>query len=105
MGSLQDFATLVQREQIARLHAEDLACEANLANAGARVVEGKKYDKVDVGSDEGGWGGRFMVERATGAIFGIKGYGKIHRGHAYGTLETVSDWHWGGYSPQKRVHV
>jgi len=39
---------------------------------------------VDIGNS-----GRFMIEIETGNIFGIKGYGTVHRGHFYGTLETV----------------
>ena len=56
---------------------------------------GRKYANVDVGSS-----GRYMVELATGAIYGIKGYGVIHRGHYYGTLDTIADWDWSDYRAQ-----
>jgi len=60
-----------------------------------RVIPGKKYTKIDVGTS-----GKFMID-AEGNIFGIKGYGVIHRGHRYGTLDTIDEWYWGEYSPVK----
>src|SRR3990167_5664941 len=57
-----------------------------------RVQLGRKYAHVAVGSS-----GRYMVELATGAVYGIKGYGVIHRGHYYGTLDTLADYEWSGY--------
>lgn len=64
-----------------------------------RIVPGKKYTKVDVGPFSQ-WSGKFMID-SEGNIYGIKGYGVIHRGHYYGTLETVNDWFWGDYTPIK----
>lgn len=58
----------------------------------ASIKPGKKYTKIDVGTS-----GKYMVDNATGEIFGIKGYGTIHRGHRYGTLDTIEDFNWGGY--------
>lgn len=66
-----------------------------------QVKPGKKYTKVDVGPKHN-ISGKYMVENSTGAIFGIKGYGVVHKGHQYGTLETVHDWYWGGYTAEKR---
>lgn len=48
------------------------------------VTVGRKYIKVDVDRC-----GVFMVDR-DGSIFGIKGYGKIHFGHNYGTLDNIN---------------
>ena len=64
----------------------------------ASVKPGAKYDKVNVGTS-----GRYMVEVRTGNIFGIKGYGKPHKGHFYGTLDTITDYFWGNYYPEKLV--
>ena len=58
-----------------------------------RIIPGRKYIKVDVGSS-----GKYMVDTATGEIFGIKGYGQVHKGHRYGTLDTIHEWNWGGYT-------
>jgi hypothetical protein len=89
------FAATVERDQQKQLVADKLDCTANMANAVTYIRIGVKYDKVDVGGS-----GKFMVERSTGKIFGIKGYGKIHRGHQYGTLDTIGDWYWGEYYPR-----
>jgi len=59
------------------------------------IKPGKKYTKVDVGTS-----GKFMVTQ-DGEIFGIKGYGVIHRGHRYGTLDTIDQYWWGEYGPIK----
>jgi hypothetical protein len=85
-SNVHDFAALVQR-----LHVEHLRHDAltNILNSPeimernhtVRVIPASKYTKVDIGS-----GGRFMVVNATGEIYGVKGYGVIHRGHYYGTL-------------------
>lgn len=58
----------------------------------AQVVPGKKYTKVDFGRS-----GKYMIVNDTGEIFGIKAYGVIHRGHRFGTLDTINDWNWSGY--------
>jgi hypothetical protein len=65
-----------------------------------RVKMGGKYAKVDVGTS-----GRYMVELDTGNIYGIKAYGVIHRGHAYGNLDTIAEWDWSGYKASKRAQV
>jgi len=57
-----------------------------------RVKMGRKYANVDRGDS-----GVYMVDLATGEIFGIKAYGVIHRGHQYGTLDTIMDWDWSNY--------
>lgn len=65
------------------------------------VKPGQAYTKIDVGPAHN-MSGKYMVEHATGIIFGIKGYGKVHRGHVYGTLDTIGDWAWGGYTANRR---
>lgn len=57
-----------------------------------KIKPGSKYVKVDVGES-----GKYMVEVSSGNIFGIKGYGVIHRGHYYGNLDTINQYYWGGY--------
>ena len=96
LTKLTIFARRVERQTIEKLHADDLACDANVRNARVTVKPGKKYAKVDIGSS-----GRYMVEVSTGNIFGIKAYGQIHKGHFYGTLDTIDDYFWGEYYPIK----
>ncbi len=90
---IQQFADLVEKQQIERLHKDNLACNANLMQTKVSIKKGKKYIKVDVGTS-----GKFMIDQ-EGNIFGIKAYGVIHRGHYYGTLETTDKFNWGGYKP------
>ena len=94
---LNQYAKLLEEQQISRLHQTDLACPTNLANSKVSIKAGKKYTNVDLGNS-----GKYMVVNDTGEIFGIKAYGVIHRGHAYGTLETTSEWFWGSYKPVKK---
>lgn len=58
----------------------------------ATVKPGRKFTKIDVGTS-----GKYMVDNATGEIFGIRAYGVVHRGHRFGTLDTIQDWDWSGY--------
>ena len=89
---LKALSELLQQEQIERLHKEGLSCEANVLGCQVSIKEGRKYTKIDVGRS-----GKYMVEKSTELIFGIKAYGVIHRGHCYGTLNTIQNWYWGGY--------
>jgi hypothetical protein len=66
----------------------------------AVVKPGIKYTKINVGDS-----GKYMIDNITGEIFGIKGYGVIHRGHRYGTLDTIHNWYWGGYVAMERKAV
>jgi hypothetical protein len=98
MDKLEAFARLLEQDQLRGLIARNVDCEANRADAKTRVKIGRKYANVDVGTS-----GKYMVELDTGRIFGIKAYGVIHRGHAFGTLDTITDWDWSGYRATRRV--
>ena len=63
------------------------------------MIPGPKYTKVDRGPEHN-MSGFLMIENATGEIFGIKGYGRVHRGHRYGNLADAHEWHWGDYAPR-----
>lgn len=53
--------------------------------------EAPKYlylDRLHAGEK---WGsGCHLIERETGEVYGIKDYGKIHRGHPYGNVEDLA---------------
>jgi len=91
---IKEFAELVEKEQLERLKKDGLLY---LLDAKVKVKEGKKYTKVDIGGS-----GKFMID-SDGNIFGIKAYGVIHKGHRYGTLDSIDEWYWGEYSPVKKV--
>jgi hypothetical protein len=98
MTKVQAFADLLQQEQIERLVSRNLACDGNVNSAKTCIVDGNKYIKVDIGT-----GGRYMIEKETGIIFGIKAYGQVHKGHAYGTVDTIAEWDWSDYYPKRRT--
>ena len=102
MKSIQDFANLLeaqQKDQFAKdcpnVFAAQQANPENWQGTIAwkvKITPAAKYTKVDVGTS-----GKYMIVNATGEIFGIKGYGVIHKGHPYGTLDTIHEWNWAGY--------
>ena len=94
LGSLKYFAVLLQEQTLARHKAQHIDCQGNSRNAIVTIKPGRVYVQIDQGGS-----GRFMVERETGIIYGIRGYGKVHKGREYGTLATVDLFQWGGYSP------
>ena len=85
----------ITQETQANLVKRHLGCQDNLDNAIAHFKIGNKYTKVDVGSS-----GKYMVDKESN-IWGIKAYGQIHKGHFYGTLDTINDYFWGDYTARK----
>ncbi len=82
----------ITSDQQKRLVETNLACQCNLDHAIASYKIKKKYTYIDIGRS-----GRYIVVNDTGEIFGIKGYGVIHKGHNFGTLDTINDYFWGDY--------
>jgi hypothetical protein len=58
---------------------------------------GKVYVNIVKGSSA-----FLMVEISTEIIYGHKAYGQVHKGHVYGTLDTIDEWYWGEYSPVRK---
>ena len=102
--TLDQFAALITEQTQARLTAGFIGGgfgstmpDHLLAQGKAHIHIGPKYTRVDVGTS-----GKYMVVNATGEIFGIKAYGVIHRGHYFGTLDTVNEYDWSGYLAVRR---
>lgn len=100
---IEEFAKVLEAARGER-YAQMFGTETpDLLNAACKVEVkyGGKYARVNVGRS-----GVYMIplpgQPDAGTIFGIKAAGVIHRGHRYGTLETVEDWHWGGYTATRR---
>lgn len=89
---LKAFAAKLEAAQLVSLVENAVDCECNRNAAKTSVKVGGKYARVDIGTS-----GRYMVVMETGEIFGIKAYGVIHRGHAFGTLDTINEWDWRNY--------
>lgn len=96
-AQIEAFAALVQEQHQARLRAQEYPFwETEIVKVHPR----KLYTLVDIGPEHN-MSGKYMIEHATGDIFGIKGYGKVHRGHRYGNLATIDEWNWGGYTARR----
>ena len=95
---LERFAQVLEKDQLRGLVNRGVDCEGNRNNCVTRIVAGSKYTKVDVGKS-----GKYMVVNATGEIYGIKGYGVIHRGQYFGTLDTIDRYDWSGYRAFKKT--
>jgi len=89
---IKTLCELITKESQAQLEKSKLACQCNLDNAVAHYHTKKKYTYIDKLSS-----GCYMVDNATQEIFGIKAYGVIHKGHNYGTLDTINSYYWGNY--------
>jgi len=95
---LEKFRKLLEEHQLVGLIKRNVDCEGNRINCKTKIVNGNKYIKVNVGHS-----GKYMVENQTEKIFGIKAYGVIHRGHQYGTLNTINEYDWSGYVGRKII--
>ena len=94
---IKAFGARVEAEYQARLRRDYPSMPENCIDK-VSIKPGKKYVKVDVGSS-----GKYMVDLSDGVIYGIKAYGVIHRGHIYGTLDTIDQWDWSGYEAVKKT--
>lgn len=100
---LAAFAALLERQQseaFTRYYPGPALEDSRSRATTVKIRPAAKYTRVDVGDS-----GKYMVVNETGEIFGIKGYGVIHRGHQYGTLDTIQDWDWSGYTAVRRQPV
>ncbi len=79
---IKAFAATVQEIEKANIISLCGSLLGNEASYIVRIVPGRKYVKVDVHTS-----GKYMIEIETETIFGIKAYGKINRGHNYGSLD------------------
>ena len=93
---IEDLAKIIETDQIKQLIIDKLDCEGNRHNHKVSIKEGNKYIKIDIGSS-----GKYMID-TIGNIYGIKAYGVIHRGHQYGTLDTINQYYWGDYQAYKK---
>jgi hypothetical protein len=91
-NKINAFAALLENDKIDDLIRSNMTCAANIANQRVIVRPKNKYTCVDVGGS-----GTYMVDNATGEIFGIKGYGIPNKRQCFGTLETIYDYYWGLY--------
>jgi len=62
-----------------------------------QVETGRKFDKVYVQTDVQKIG-RYMVDRNSWTIYGVKSWAQINPRRTYGTLDTISQYDWSGHT-------
>jgi hypothetical protein len=61
-----------------------------------QVETGRKFDKVYVQTDVQKLG-RYMIDRNSWIIYGIKSWAQINPRRTFGTLDTVGQYDWSGH--------
>lgn len=94
LDEIKALARLVEQDQRTRYISQYGNAHPDLVTGACstHVHMGKKFARVDIGSS-----GRYMVDLETGEIYGVKAYGVVHKGHRFGTLDTMNEWFWGDY--------
>lgn len=72
------------------------------------IESGRKFDKVYVQTYTGNGAplqrlGRYMVDRNSWVIYGIKSWAQINERRTYGTLDTVDQYDWAAYYGTPKV--
>ena len=91
-AKLEAFALVLHEAQAAEIRRRFPALDAE-EEARITIKPGPKWIKVDVFRSV-----KYMVEKTTGNIYGIKAYGVPQKAPQYGTLATIAEWYWGGYA-------
>lgn len=102
MTKLQQFADLLEKDQARGLL--DQHPDWKLGMPLVRTIKRRKYTLVDIAPCPDQWSGKYMVENDTGRIYGVKGYGKVHKGHYFGTLDTIHDLDWSSWYPSMKLN-
>ena len=67
-------------------------------NGSWSLETGRKFDKVYVASGNGSTGiekaGRYMIDKKSLTIFGIKSWAQVNPRREFGTLDTVNQFDW-----------
>ena len=74
------------------------ALNAAISSNGTWQVEtGRKFDKVFEKTSNQKLG-RYMIDRNSWTIYGIKSWAQMNPRRTFGTLDTVSQFDWSGYT-------
>ena len=83
----------------ATLESQDVGCVRN--GDKAKIETGRKFDKVYIQTYHDGKPnqrlGRYMVDRNSWTIYGIKSWAQINERRIYGTLDMVDQFDWSQY--------
>ena len=61
-----------------------------------QIEKGRKFDKVYIKTPNQTLG-RYMVDRNSWEIYGIKSWAQVNPRRMFGTLDTVDEFDWSGY--------
>ncbi len=100
LNKIEMFVKLVENDQLENLKAQNFNSEVNIRNCKVTYDVRRKYILVDIKNS-----GRYMIDKETQEIYGIKAYGKINKNHYYGILDTISNYYWGQYTAFKMKEV
>jgi len=87
-------------ETRARLIADNLDCPANMDNAEARVVTGRKFDKIIIGG-----GVRYFVDRGRGMIYASASRNAPNFNRSFGTVYSADEFTWGDYEARAKPNT
>ena len=62
-----------------------------------QAEDGRKFIRVFEVTRSGQRVGRYMIEKNTQKIFGIKSFAQVNPRREFGNLNTISEWDWSGY--------
>jgi hypothetical protein len=87
------------------LEEQERSCVAN-GNT-AHVEKGRKFDKVYLTTSSGQKLGRYMVDRNSWDIYGIKSWAQMNPRRWFGTLDTIGEYDWSMYhgAPKAGTHA
>jgi hypothetical protein len=81
------------------LESQDKGCIQN--GDTVKVEKGRKFDKVYIQTYHDGKPnqrlGRYMVDRNSWVIYGIKSWAQINERRTYGTLDLIEQYDWSAY--------
>jgi hypothetical protein len=83
---LEDFRAL--------LESQDKGCTQN--GDTVKLEKGRKFDKVYIQTVHQKIG-RYMIDRNSWVIYGIKSWAQINERRTYGTLDTADQYDWSAY--------
>ena len=78
----------------ATFESQDVGCVQSKHTV--KIETGRKFDKVYVHTDNQNMG-RYMVDRNSWTIYGIKSWAQVNDRRQYGTLDTIDQYDWSGY--------
>ena len=86
----------------AMLESQDVGCTSQ--GDVVEVESGRKFDKVYIRTKGAGQPlGRYMVDRNSWEIYGIKSWAQINPRRIYGTLDSVKQYDWSTYYATPRA--